>query len=161
MKTFIIKVGETMFIPTCALMILYCLLYQYMIDFPYVTIIRFIFLISSLFILLAGSMSIFGKKQKICKHSISSKPIVRRFYLQSRQIVTLTFCFYFAVYLAFFLDRESVFYNYLVLLLFGLYLGYEIAVKANLYKKKWYLLQLCFILCFSVQPDMLSGCSEC
>ena len=112
------------------------LLYQYMIDFPYVTIIRFIFLISSLFILLAGSMSIFGKKQKICKHSISSKPIVRRFYLQSRQIVTLTFCFYFAVYLAFFLDRESVFYNYLVLLLFGLYLGYEIAVKANLYKKK-------------------------
>ena len=130
MKKSIVKIGESMFIPTCVLALLYCLFYQYLIDFTYVFFIRLIIFLLSVFILFTWIISLFEKTP------LKSKPIIQEFYLGSRQTVTLTFCFYFAVYLILSLYKISVFYNYLVLLLFGAYLGYEIAVRSNLYKRK-------------------------
>lgn len=136
MKKSIVKIGESMFIPTCVLALLYCLFYQYLIDFTYVFFIRLIIFLLSVFILFTWIISLFEKTPLKSKPRISHKPIIQEFYLGSRQTVTLTFCFYFAVYLILSLYKISVFYNYLVLLLFGAYLGYEIAVRSNLYKRK-------------------------
>lgn len=66
---------------------------------------------------------------------LSNNSLVRKFYIRSQQIISWVFSCYFAIYLIFFLDKKSVLYNYLILLLLGLYLGYEIAVIASRYKK--------------------------
>lgn len=136
MKKNIVIVGENMFVPTCIFALFYCLFYQYVANFPCVFFIRLIIFLLSVFILLTWIISLFKKTSPKSKLRISHNPIIQAFYLGSRNIVTLIFCFYFAIYLMLSLYKISVFYNYLVLLLFGLYLGYEIAVKANLYKKK-------------------------
>lgn len=135
MRKFIVKVGRAIYIPTCALMICYCLFYYYLVGFPGLRIIQFIFFLASIFIIVAGLLDHFGIAHTKAKPKLSKNPRIIKFYQRSREIITLSFCYYFFIYLIFSLDRKSIYFNYLVLLLFGLFVGYEIALIANRYKK--------------------------
>ena len=43
------------------------------------------------------------------------------------------YCYVFGAYAIFYLDRVSVLFDYLMLLLLGIFLGYRMAVRANAY----------------------------
>jgi hypothetical protein len=131
-KTFVIKLGEELFIPTCSLMIVYCLFYQYIANIPYIFIIKLILLISFAFQLIAWITGIRQSNQNDTdKKSVIKNKIIKYLYLNAGQIITQVFCYYFAVYLIFMLDKKSILFNYLVLLLFGLFLGYRIALRTR------------------------------
>ena len=68
-------------------------------------------------------------KRENNRKNILKKDIIKNTYLKVGQIITQIFCYYFAIYLILMLDKQSILYNYLVLLLFGLMLGYRIAMK--------------------------------
>ena len=123
MKTFFINMGRNLFIPTSALMIIYCVFYQYVIYIPYHFVIKLILAILLIF-------NAFGWILGFFVSSVKSN-LLRSFYRNSYQIIIQLFCYYFSIYLIFMLNRESVFYNYLILLLFGILIGYRIACKAN------------------------------
>ena len=134
MKKFIIIFGKTSFIPTCTLMIAYCIFYQYIASLPYLFIIKLILLMSFVLQFIGWIISLVSDSKNDCNKQLLTKSrIVKFFYLRIGQIITQAFCYYFAIYLVFMLDKKSVFYNYLVLLLFGLLLGYRIAMNASDY----------------------------
>lgn len=135
MSGFVKKITGKLFIPTCALMIAYCVFYQYIANYPYIFVVKILLFLSFVFQAVMGIVNIFNGKMKNSGYMVSHNPAVKKMYLNSRQIITQCFCYYFTVYLIFFLDKQSILYNYLVLFLFGLLLGYEIAFRASHYKK--------------------------
>lgn len=56
-------------------------------------------------------------------------------YFYSNYIVSYSLYIYFVIYAFAALFRKSVIYNYILILLFGLYLGYKFADKAYQYLK--------------------------
>ena len=50
-------------------------------------------------------------------------------YLKFRQDIDMTYAVFFAIYLVFYRHEKAI--AYLILLLFGLYLGNKIAIRAN------------------------------
>lgn len=118
------------------LMIVYCILYPYLSSIPYlISAIRIMFILLWLFVIVGiicnYLFSYIHPKEKILKDSF-----IKTFYLKSYQIIVQAYCYYFIVYMIFFLDRKSVLFNYLMLLLLGLFLGYKAAIKAEQYKDK-------------------------
>jgi len=111
-------------------MIAYCIFYQYIADLPYLFIVKWILLISFCF-QFSGWLIIMvhNPKRENNRKNILKKDIIKNTYLKVGQIITQIFCYYFAIYLILMLDKQSILYNYLVLLLFGLMLGYRIAMK--------------------------------
>ena len=57
------------------------------------------------------------------------KKIIRLLLLHSNIIVWCIFCVYFFFYNVLLLYMKSVYYNYIMLLLLGVFLGYQIAIK--------------------------------
>jgi hypothetical protein len=63
------------------------------------------------------------------------KRILQKIYLYSEYIINLIFILYFLIYSIGTLFRISVIYNYIFILLLGLFLGYRLAVKSYNYFK--------------------------
>lgn len=135
MKNLLVKVSRTLFIPICALMICFNIFFYYLVGFPGLLVIQLILFFGCLLTSIGCFLDLFGKSTKNKKLRMSNNPVVRYFYSHSRGIITSAFCYYIFIYALFSLARESIYYSYLVLLLFGLFLGYEIALIANRYKK--------------------------
>lgn len=128
-----IKISQTLFMPTCALMIVYCILFQYIIEIPYYFLIKLLLLISFLFQAICWLISLFITLKIENKERTKKNYVIKILYLKSYQIITQVFCYYLFIYLIFTLDKVSILYNYLVLLLFGLLFGYKIALNAFKY----------------------------
>jgi len=62
--------------------------------------------------------------------------IIRKIYIYSYYIVMFGFIIYFIIYVLLRLYSKSIYFNYILILLFGLYLGYEFAAKAYEYLRK-------------------------
>jgi len=136
MKKFIVRFGEKIFIPSCALFIAYCIFYQYIADLPYLFLVKLVLLVSFVFQLIGWIINTGNSsKYESNKQNLTKNNIIKNFYLKAGQIITIVFCCYFAVYLILMLDKKSILYNYLVLFLFGLLLGYRIANKKNSLKE--------------------------
>jgi hypothetical protein len=63
------------------------------------------------------------------------KRILQKIYLHSEYIINLIFILYFLIYSVCTLFRKSIIYNYVFILLLGLFLGYRLAVKHYNYLK--------------------------
>ena len=61
------------------------------------------------------------------------KGMIRTLYLNSEIIIPQIYCWYFVIYITFSLEFKSILYNYLMLLLTGLFLGYKTTMKVNKY----------------------------
>jgi len=62
--------------------------------------------------------------------------IIRKIYIYSYYIVMFGFIIYFFLYIILKLYTKAIYYNYILIFLFGLYIGYEFAANAYEYLKK-------------------------
>lgn len=121
----------------CIVAIAYCIFYPYVLESAtFLLFIRLILLLLSILMGVGMMMSYLFPYLSPKKKELKTTGIIRKLYLNSYQIIFQSLCYYLAVYLFFYLDQVSVFYNYLVLFLLGLYLGYKIAITANQYFNK-------------------------
>ena len=65
--------------------------------------------------------------------NISKNSKIKRLYKNAGSIISQVFYYYCTIYLFFPLNKISVFFNYLVILLFGMYLCYRIIQKSYYY----------------------------
>jgi hypothetical protein len=112
---------------------LLCPLSIYIYEFPYLYIIRYFFLILFLTVLIGVVCKYLFSYIRPKKKHLKKKGIIRILYLRSYDIIMFSYCGYFAVYVAFYLNQISMLFDYLMLFLLGLFLGYRIAMKANEY----------------------------
>lgn len=116
------------------IMIAYRVFLPYIYKTPYLTTtIQIIFLIFWAITMIGGMMSYLYPYIRSPKQPIKKEGVIRTFYLKSYQIIMQSYCYVFGAYTIFYLDRVSVLFDYLMLLLLGVFLGYKIAVKANKY----------------------------
>lgn len=106
MKDFIVKIGEKLFIPTCVLFIAYCIFYQYIEDFYGIFFLKLILFLSSLLLVVTWIIRTFASTKRDSKMKLSNNSLVRKFYIQSQQIISWVFSCYFAMYLIFFFRQE-------------------------------------------------------
>jgi len=104
---------ETLLFPFCGFIILYCLVEPLIITFEYIRVIHFFILIVAV---IGFILNIFSKNadKKLYKNNIVWI------------ILKWSFICYFFVYYVFQLYTMSVYYNYLMVLLYGMVVGYRI-----------------------------------
>ena len=84
-------------------------------------------------IAIGGMMSYLFPYIKTPKQPLKKKGMIRTLYLNSEIIIPQIYCWYFVIYITFSLEFKSILYNYLMLLLTGLFLGYKTTMKVNKY----------------------------
>lgn len=138
MKKLLINLGNRLFIPTCLVLISYFLFYEGLKSLPFINLIRWVILgilgIFALSIFLSLSNNYNRKNQSFS--FLKTKSIALILYFYSEHIVNYSFYTYFFIYMILELDKKNVLYNYLLLLLFGIFLGYRIAMKACFLTKR-------------------------
>ena len=119
------------------LMIPYSIYTPFLGKYPHLLFsIRVIIAISFSIILIGGMMSYLFPYIKTPKTPLKEKGIIRTLYLNSDKIITQIYCWFFALYMIFSLEYWSISYNYLMLLLIGLFWGYKITMRAKGYIKE-------------------------
>ena len=134
MKKFIIKLGEKLFIPACTMIICYCIFRKSLIYLPHIRIIQYVIFGLGFIIATSGFIQLFSKplnKKKTSKTSSQKESVIDFLNRSSEYIVNYIFSIYFFVYLVFKLDEKSLLFNYLMLLIFGIFIGYRIAIKTG------------------------------
>ena len=91
------------------------------------------FMFSSFFYKYYYLMSYLFPYIKTPKQPLKEKGMIRTLYLNSEIIIPQIYCWYFVIYITFSLEFKSILYNYLMLLLTGLFLGYKTTMKVNKY----------------------------
>lgn len=137
MDNLIIKLRSKLFIILCILLIIYFLFLNEFKNSSCFFVISCVLIILSLLFVI---MSIFEVIKHLKEKRNPKKKIIRKtdgfldaVYVYSRYIVNYSFYVYFFVYIVFKLDEQSIIFNYLLLVIFGIFLGYRIAVKVFFY----------------------------
>ena len=116
------------------MMIPYCIFSSFLFEYPaLIFIIRVILAIALSIIAIGGMMSYLFPYIEILKQPLKGKGLIRALYLKSDKIITRLYCCFLVVYIAFSIEYKSTLYNYLLLLLIGLFLGYKITIRSNKY----------------------------
>lgn len=117
-------------IPICGILICYSLFNEELVQLPFINFIRYFLLFLSAILALGLFFDLSnGNKEKVKLPRIRTVGDVFNFY--SEHIINYIFYIYFFIYMVFMLDKKSVIYNYIILLLFGLFVGFQIAKKTN------------------------------
>lgn len=136
MKDLITKFKNKLFIPICILIITYCLFINELKTTSYYLIISYILVACGIFLIIVSLLELQGylnKKEKVKKNYHKPDNFLDFLYVYSGYIINFTFYIYFFLYLIFQLDRISIAFNYLLLVIFGIFIGYRIAIKAYSY----------------------------
>ena len=116
------------------MMIPYCIFFSFLFEYPVlIFIIRVIFAISLAIIAIGGMMSYLFPYIKTPKKPLKEKGFIRTLYLKSDKIITQLYCWFLVIYITFSIEYRSTLYNYLLLLLIGLFLGYKMTMKVDKY----------------------------
>lgn len=118
-------------LPMCVIMIFTSIFRGYinMIPYFYLLPIRILLLFGAIAIVILG---IIKPKDKRHKGFQKEKNIVDYFYSNSDLIIQNVFCWYLVLYIVLELDKVSIIFSYLMLLIFGIYYGYRIAKIAHI-----------------------------
>lgn len=134
MRYLLIAIFEKTALWGSIILIAYRVFLPYIYKLNYLTsTFRVTFLVFWAITLIGAMMSYLFPYIKSPKQSLKTKGVIRGFYLKSNKIIMYVYSFTFGAYAIFYLDRISVLFDYLMLLLLGVFLGYKIAVKANIY----------------------------
>lgn len=116
----------------CIIIIPLCMFSSFIHKYYYLKqAVTIIFVISVAIIAIGGMMSYLYPYIKTPKQPLKEKGIARILYLNSNIIITQLYSWYFIAYMIFNLEHESILYNYLMLLLIGLFLGCKTTIKVN------------------------------
>ena len=96
-------------------------------------IFRVILAIALAIIVIGGMMSYLFSYIEIPRRSLKGKGLIRTLYLKSDRIITQVYCWFLVIYITFSIEYKSTLYNYLLLFLIGLFLGYRITIRSNEY----------------------------
>lgn len=119
-------------IPMCFIMICNGIFRDYIDLIPnlYLLPLRILLLLGSISIVIAGLIKapipMIGKSTCYDKKSLR-----KRFYMNSDVIVEKVFIWYIVLYVFLRLDKISIYFSFLMLLIFGVFYGYRIAKMAN------------------------------
>ena len=138
MKDIIIKLGNRFFTLYLTILVSYFLFSDELRNFEYVNFIRYFIIILCLFYIIRLFLflgKIKNKKNKqATKNKISSPKSLNDFiYFYSIYIINYSFYIYFFLYIIFEFDRKSILFNYILLILFGLFLGFKYAANTFVY----------------------------
>ena len=112
----------------------YCIFSSFLFEYPtLIFIFRVILAIALSIIAIGGMMSYLFPYIEILKQPLKGKGLIRALYLKSDKIITRLYCCFLVVYIAFSIEYKSTLYNYLLLFLIGLFLGYKITIRSNKY----------------------------
>lgn len=134
MRYLLIAIYEKTAVWGSIILIAFRVFLPYIYDVPYLTsTIRVIFLIFWAITMIGGMMSYLFPYIRVPKKPLKTEGVIRTFYLNSDKIITQTYCYVFGAYAIFYLDRVSVLFDYLMLLILGIFLGYKVALIAGKY----------------------------
>lgn len=133
MKESLCKLANNITMPMCIIMICMSLFRDYLYLIPCIFVIRIVLLLGAIIMVVGGVLRSVNKKTTF---NNQGKNIKERFYLNSYYIIEMTFTWYFFFYLVLRLDKISVVFTYIMLLIFGIYYGHRIANIAVFYYKE-------------------------
>lgn len=128
MKNKILKIGDKLFTPTCLVLICYFLYREELIVLPYINLVRLILIALPVFLCICAISDPNNKIriEKLPNDLLKSRNIVGILYFYSEDIINYLFYFYFFFYMVLELDKKALTYNYVLLLIFGLFVGCRI-----------------------------------
>ena len=100
-------------------------------EFDYMYMVVILLLISWIAWLIGKVLNLLISNKERKEKNTKINNIVDFLYLKFRQDIDMTYAVFFAIYLVFYRHEKAI--AYLILLLFGLYLGKKIAIRANRY----------------------------
>lgn len=114
------------------LMIIYCFFHPKLGEFGLMFIIVMLLFISWIIWLTGKILNYFSSNRHLKKKEVKSKNFVRTAYLRFYEYIDMLYYYCAATYVIFFV-RQSIYIDYFMLLLLGLFLGNRIAKRSNLY----------------------------
>lgn len=129
MKLFLITVFRKTYLFALFLAIVAHIAYPYLYDFPYLLVLKMILL--SIWMVVFVGLVLYLKYPQICPQGVllKSKTGIHTTYQ------TIERLFYYSLAIYVFLPKSYIFPNYIMLLIFGVFLGCRIVIKANNYLK--------------------------
>lgn len=113
------------------LMIIHCLFHPDLGEFEYMFIVIILLLISWIAWLTGKMLNFLSRNKGLKEKKTETNNIVKSFCLKFSRDIDVIYAIFFAIYLVFYSYEKAI--VYLILLLFGLYLGNKIAIRANQY----------------------------
>lgn len=135
MKDSFLKFVGNITMPMCFIMICMSIFRDYIYLIPYIFIIRVILLLGAILMIIGGLMRSVYKKPTF---NHQGRNIKERFYLNSYDIIEMVFTWSFFFYMVLRLDKVSIIFTFIMLLIFGIYYGHRIANIADIYYKSKY-----------------------
>ena len=113
------------------LMIIHFLFHPDLGEFEYMFIVIILLLISWIAWLTGKMLNFLSRTKGLKEKKTETNNIVKSFCLKFSRDIDVIYAIFFAIYLVFYSHEKAI--VYLILLLFGLYLGNKIAIRANQY----------------------------
>lgn len=117
----------------CFIMICISVFRDYVDSIPYIFIVRIVMLVGAIGMVIAGIIDRIDSKSAIWHKGTGIKYIL---YLNSGIIIKQVFVWYFCLYIILRLDKISIVFSFVMLLIFGVFSGYKITNITERYKKE-------------------------
>jgi hypothetical protein len=135
MRKLLFKIAGKITMPMCIITICMSVFNNYLYLIPYIFVIRIILLLGAIVMVIGGLARPTYKKST---YNHQGKNFKERFYLNSYDIIENIFIWYYFLYMILRLEKISLIFMYIMILLFGIYYGHRIANIADIYYKNKY-----------------------
>ena len=131
MGAFFINIFKKITVLNSILMVVYCIFHPNLGNFEFMFITIILLLVSWIIWLIGKMLNLILKNKHPEDRNLKTNGIVRTIYLRFCENIEMIYSIFFLIYIVF--HRKQIAVAYLILLMFGLYIGNRIAMKANRY----------------------------
>ena len=131
MGTFFITLFKRITLLNSILMIIYCFFHPKFGEFDLMLIVVLLLLVSWIIWLIGKTLNFIFKNKYLEDKKLKTNSMFRGAYFQFCENIELMYSVFWALYVLF--HHKQIGYAYLILLMFGLYIGNRIAINANRY----------------------------
>lgn len=126
-----ILIFKTITIVNSILMIIHCLFHPNLGKFEYMFIVIILLLVSWIAWLAGKILNLLTRSKSLKEKKAEPNNIVKKICLKFSRDIDMIYAVFFVIYLVLYSHEKAI--AYLILLLFGLYLGNKIAIRTNQY----------------------------
>lgn len=126
-----ILIFKTITIVNSILMIIHCLFHPNLGKFEYMFIVIILLLVSWIAWLAGKMLNLLTRSEGLKEKKAEPNNIVKKICLKFSRDIDMIYAVFFVIYLVLYSHEKAI--AYLILLLFGLYLGNKIAIRTNQY----------------------------